>query len=241
MQSFDDTLIKLNELELSRGASDQALDLENDAMLLTNIKKMTDIIDSVPQSVVQRIDDAICELETSIQSWNYTANPTYGLSQIGKDSSNTIEFITSFLKVVPNGPYSSYVEFIRNINVFNSSLAEVLSNTKKLTWLTTDKKKVDQLINRVQQSTLSTLKLFRGLQNFWPESMDNIRKINVVINSNNGHLMNLKNLGKLLYLFAPSGGKPVTSKGDLGDIVDSELSKAADDFNADTERLAKLN
>ena len=238
-QSLDDTLIKLNELEMSRGDTDQALDGEIDAMLLSNIGKINDIIDSVLQSGVQRVDDALYELDSSMQAGNQNATPSYVLSQIEKASSSAMEFATSFNNFIADGPNSSHAEIIRTINVFSSSIADVLSNTKGLTRLATDDKKADQLTNGARQSALSTVKFFRGLQSFRLDGMDPMQKTDVVINSNNEVLMNLQKLSKLADSFAPSSGK-LNIKGDLGDLVDNELNKAADAINAAAERLARL-
>jgi huntingtin-interacting protein 1-related protein len=238
-QSLDDTLIKLNELEMSRGATDSALDGEIDAMLLSNIAKINDIIDSVLQSGVQRVDDALYELDSSMQAGNQNATPSYVLSQLEKASSSAMEFATSFNNFIADGPNSSHAEIIRTINVFASSIADVLSNTKGLTRLATDDKKADQLVNGARQSALSTVKFFRGLQSFRLDGMDPMQKTDVVINSNNEVLMNLQKLSKLVDAFAPNSGK-LSNKGDLGDLVDNELNKAADAINAAAERLAKL-
>jgi huntingtin-interacting protein 1-related protein len=238
-QSLDDTLIKLNELEMSRGATDSALDGEIDAMLLSNIAKINDIIDSVLQSGVQRVDDALYELDSSMQAGNQNATPSYVLSQLEKASSSAMEFATSFNNFIADGPNSSHAEIIRTINVFASSIADVLSNTKGLTRIATDDKKADQLVNGARQSALSTVKFFRGLQSFRLDGMDPMQKTDVVINSNNEVLMNLQKLSKLVDAFAPNSGK-LSNKGDLGDLVDNELNKAADAINAAAERLAKL-
>ncbi len=54
--------------------------------------------------------------------------------------------------------------------------------------------------------------------------------------------MNLQKLSKLVDTFTPASSKINTSNssGDLGDLVDSEMTKAADAINAAAERLAKL-
>lgn len=238
-QSLDDTLIRLNELEMSRGDTDQALDGEIDAMLLSNIGKINDIIDSVLQSGVQRVDDALYELDSSMQAGNQNATPSYVLSQIEKASSSAMEFATSFNDFIVDGPNSSHAEIIRTINVFSSSVADVLSNTKGLTRLATDDKKADQLVNGARQSALSTVKFFRGLQSFRLDGMDPMQKTDVVMNSNNEVLMNLQKLSKLADSFAPNSGK-LSTKGDLGELVDDELTKAANAINAAAERLARL-
>jgi huntingtin-interacting protein 1-related protein len=239
-QSLDDTLIKLHELEMSRGATDQALDGEIDAMLLSNIGKINDIIDSVLQSGVQRVDDALYELDSSMQAGNQNATPSYVLSQIEKASSSATEFATAFNNFIADGPNSSHAEIIRTINVFSSSIADVLSNTKGLTRLATDDNKADQLVNGARQSAQSTVKFFRGLLSFRLDGMDPMQKTDVVINSMNDVQMNLQKLNKLADSFAPNRGKLTNNKGDLGDLVDNELSKAADAISAAAARLAKL-
>ncbi|KAI1002397.1 Endocytosis protein [Podosphaera aphanis] len=238
-QSLDDALIKLNELEITKQASDQALDGEIDAILLMSISKFNDVIDSVLQSGVQRVDDAIYELDSSMQAGNQNATPSYVLSQIEKASSSAMEFATSFNNFIADGPNSTHVEIIRTINVFSSSIADVLSNTKGLTRLATDDK-ADQFINSARQSALSTVKFFRALQSFRLDNMDEIQRTDVVINCNNDVLINLQKLSKLVDSFAPSGGKLTSNKGDLEDLVDNELNKAADAITAAANHLAKL-
>lgn len=239
-QSLDDTLLKLNELEISTGATDQAMDGEIDAMLLENIRKLNDVIDSVLQSGVQRVDDAIYELDSSMQAGNQNATPSYVLSQIEKASSSAMEFATSFNNFIADGPNSNHTEIIYSINMFSSSVADVLSNAKGLTRLATDESSVDNLIGGARQSALSTLKFFRCLQSFRLEGMNDEQKTDTVINNNNDVLMNLQKLSKLVDTFAPNGGKLVTNKGDLSDLVDTELNKAADAIILATERLSKL-
>ncbi|RDL31513.1 putative cytoskeleton assembly control protein SLA2 [Venustampulla echinocandica] len=238
-QSLDDALIRINELETSRGATDQALDGEIDAMLLSNIGKINDIVDSVLQSGVQRVDDALYELDSTMQAGNQNATPSYVLSQIEKASSSAMDFATSFNNFIADGPNSSHAEIIRTINVFASSIADVLSNTKGLTRLATDDKKSDQLTNGARQSAQSTVRFFRSLQSFRLDGMDPIQRTDVVINCNNEVQINLQKLNKQVDAFAPKSDK-LGNKGDLGDLVDSELNKAADAISAAAARLAKL-
>ena len=239
-QVIDEALLKLHEQEQSRGDTDNALDDQIDAMLLANIGKINDIIDSVLQSGVQRVDDALYELDSSMQAGNQSATPSYVLSQIEKASSSATEFATSFNNFIADGPNSTHAEIIRTINIFSSSIADVLSNTKGLTRLASDDRKADQLINGARQSAQSTVKFFRSLQSFRLDSMDPVQRTEVVINCMNEVQVNLQKLNKLADSFAPNSGKLSNNKGDLGDLVDSELTKAADAISAAAARLAKL-
>lgn len=236
---MDQTLLELNELKQNQGETDHALDGQIDALILANVDKINDVIDSVLQTGVQRVDDALYELDSTMQAGNQNASPPYVLSQIEKASSTAMEFATAFNNFIADGPNSSHAELIKAISVFAGAIADVCSNTKGLTRLATDDKKSDSLMNSTRQSALSTVKFFRGLQSFRLEGMDPIQKTDVVINSNNDVQMNLQKLNKLVETFAPEAGK-LAGKGDLGDIVDSELNKAADAIAAAAARLAKL-
>ncbi|TDZ48476.1 Endocytosis protein end4 [Colletotrichum trifolii] len=236
---MDQTLIELNELKLNQGDTDTALDGQIDALIMTQLDKMNDIIDSVLQSGVQRVDDALYELDSTMQAGNQNASPSYVLSQIEKASSSAMEFATAFNNFIADGPNATHAELIKTINVFAGAVADVCTNAKGITRLATDEKKSDSLMNGTRQSASSTVKFFRGLQSFRLEGMDPIQKTDVVINSNNEVQMNLQKLNKLVETFVPNAGK-LAGKGDLGDIVDSELSKAADAIAAAAARLAKL-
>ncbi|KAJ9155403.1 Endocytosis protein end4 [Pleurostoma richardsiae] len=236
---MDQTLIELNDLKQNQGATDHALDGQIDAIILSNLDKINDIIDSVLQSGVQRVDDALYELDSTMQAGNQNASPSYVLSQIEKASSSAMEFATAFNNFIADGPNATHADLIKAINVFSSSIADVCNNTKGLTRLATDDKKTDSLMNGARQSAQATVKFFRGLQSFRLEGMDPIQKTDVVINSNNDVQINLQKLNKLVETFAPGFGK-LANKGDLGEIVDQELTKAADAIAAAAARLAKL-
>ncbi|KAI9715897.1 MAG: hypothetical protein M1812_005717 [Candelaria pacifica] len=237
---MDQTLLELNELKLSHQDTDQALDGQIDGLLLDNIKKINDIIDSVLQSGVQRVDDALYELDSSMQAGNQNASPAYVLSQIEKASSTAMEFSTAFNNFIADGPNSTHAEIIRTVNVFSGSIADVLSNTKGLTRFATDDKKADQLVNAARQSAQSTVNFFRGLQSFRRDGLEPLQQTDLVINNNNEVQMNLQKLSKLADAFAPKSGKITNTSGDLGDLVDREMTNAAAAIEAATERLTKL-
>ncbi|KAI1825828.1 ANTH domain-containing protein [Xylaria intraflava] len=237
---MDQTLIELNELKLNQGDTDVALDGQLDALIMANLDKINDIIDSVLQAGVSRVDDALYELDSTMQAGNQNASPQYVLSQLEKASASAMEFATAFNNFIADGPNATHADLIKAINVFAGSAADVCSNTKGLTRLATDEKKGDQLMNGARVAAQSAVKFFRGLQSFRLEGMDPIQKTDVVINSNNDVQMNLQKLNKLVETFAPGFGRLANNKGDLGEIVDNELSKAADAIAAAAARLAKL-
>lgn len=191
------------------------------------------------QSGVQRVDDALYELDSTMQAGNQNASPSYVLSQIEKASASATEFSTAFNNFIADGPNSEHAEIIRTVSVFSGSIADVLSNTKGLTRFATDDKKADQLVGAARSPAESTMTFFRALQSFRLQGLEPLQKTDVVINNNHEVLMNLQKLSKLVDTFAPKSNK-LTGAGDLGDIVDRELTNAANAIEAAAQRLAKL-
>lgn len=236
---MEQALEELEELKLGNGETDGALDNAIDEVINTNVNKINDIIDSVLQSGVQRVDDAMYELDSPMQAGNQNATAPYVLSQIEKASASATEFSTAFNNFVADGPGSDHADIIKTVSVFAASIADVLSNTKGLTRFATEEKKGDQLVDGARQSALATVQFFRNLQSFRLEGLGPIQKSDVVINSNHDVLMKLQRLSKLADSFAPKGSK-LSTTGDLGDLVDNELTKAANAIEAAAQRLAKM-
>ncbi|KAM3545457.1 hypothetical protein ARSEF1564_001619 [Beauveria bassiana] len=237
---MDQTLIELNDLKQNQGSNDEVLDSQLDAIIMANLDKINDIIDSVLQAAIGRVDDALYELDSTMQAGNQNASPAYVLSQIEKAAASAMEFATSFNNFIADGPNSTHAELIKSVNVFSGAMADVCSNTKGLTRLATDDKKTDSMMNGARQSAMASVQFFRSLQSFRLEGMDQVQKTDVVINSSTDVQMNLQKLNKLVEGFAPGFGRFANNKGDLGDLVDTELSKAADAIAAAAARLAKL-
>lgn len=236
---MEQALEELEELKLSKGDDEGALDNAIDTVLQSSVAKINDIIDSVLQSGVQRVDDALYELDSTMQAGNQNATPPYVLSQIEKASSSATEFSTAFNNFIADGPNSPHADIIRTVSIFAASIADVLSNTKGLLRFANDDKKGDQLTNSARSPASSTVTFFRALQSFRLEGLEARQKTDVVINNNHEVLMSLQRLSKLVDTLAGKANKLSTS-GDLGDLVDSELTKAADAIEAAAARLNKL-
>lgn len=236
---MDQTLLELNELKMNQQVSNTASDEVFDTVILDNLRKISEIIDSVLQSGVQRVDDALYELDSSMQAGNQSASGAYVLSQIEKAASCAMEFSTAYNNFIADGPNSTHAEIIRTVNAFSGSIADVLSNTKGLTRFASDEKKSDQLIAAARHSAESTVSFFRSLQSFRLEGMEDLQKTDVVLNCNSEVQLNLQKLSKLADAFAPKT-KISANGGDLGDLVDREMANAANAILAATERLSKL-
>ena len=186
------------------------------------------------------MDDALYELESTMQAGNQNASAPYVLSQIEKASSSATEFSTAFNNFIADGPNSTHAEIIRTVSIFSGSISDVLSNTKGLTRFATEEKKADQLVNAARQSAQASVTFFRALQSFRLENLEPEQKTDVVINNSHEVQVKLQKLSKLADAFAPKSGKLSNQTGDLGDLVDRELINAANAIDAAAERLNKL-
>jgi hypothetical protein len=236
---MDQTLLELDKLKQMQDASDQVIDGQLDTVILDHVRKINDLIDSVLQSGVHRVDDAIYELDSSMQAGNQSASGAYVLSQIEKAQQNAMEFSTAFREFIADGPNNAHSEIIRTVNIFAGSIEDVLRDTKGLTRFASDERKGDQLITASRKSAQATIKFFRDLQSFRLTHLDDDQKQDVIIHNNGDVQLSLQTLSKLADAFAPKS-KFTDKAGDLGDLVDSELTKAAAAIDAATERLNQL-
>lgn len=236
---MDQTLLELNDLRNGNGVADKAMDAEIDVMLLDNIRKINAIIDSVLQSGVQRVDDALYELDSSMQAGNQNASGPYVLSQIEKAQSSAMEFSTAFNNFIADGPNSTHEEVIRTVHTFSNAIADVLSNTKGLTRFASDDKKADQLTSAARKSASTTVDFFRGIMTYRLDGLEDLQKTDVVINKNNDVQIALNGLSKLADAIAPQS-KVNAKSGDIGAIVDREMMAAAKAIEDATDRLTKL-
>jgi len=239
-QGMDQTLLELAELRQGNGETDNAMNEQIDVFLKENISKISDIIDSVLQSGVQRVDDALYELDSSMQAGNQSASGPYVLSQIEKAQSSAMEFSTAFNNFIADGPNATHAEVIRTVHTFSNAIADVLSNTKGLMRFASDDKKSDQLISAARRGATSSVDFFRGIMSYRLDGLEDLQKTDVVINKNNDVQIALNNLSKLADAFAPSGTKVTNTSGDLGDLVDREMTNAAKAIEDATSRLTAL-
>ena len=236
---MDQTLIELNEMRQRQEASDQAIDGQLDSVILDNIRKINDIIDSVLSSGEQRVDDALYELDSTMIAGNQSASGAFVLSQIERAAQNAMEFSGAFREFIADGPSSAHAEIIRTVNAFAGSIADVLSNTKGLTRFASDDRKADQLVNGARKSAQSTIKFFRDLKSFRLAALDDEGKQEVIIHDNADVQLNLQSLSKLADAFAPKS-RLTDQSGDLGELVDKELMNAAAAIDKAAERLNKM-
>lgn len=184
------------------------------------------------------MDDALYELESTMQAGNQNATPTYLLSQVEKAGLSSTEFATAFNNYIADGPNATQSDVIKMVTVFSSAIADVLDNAKGVMRLAPDEKKADSILSSAKQSAQATVRFFQSLQSFRLGGMEPEQKTDVVVANNLEVQKNLQKLTKLAETFVSKGVH--LGGGDLGDIVDRELTNAAAAIDAAAARLAAL-
>lgn len=171
---------------------------------------------------------------------NQNATAGYLLSQIEKAAFSATEFATSFNNFIADGPNSHQSLIIKTVTTFSSAISDVLFNSKGVTRVIPDERKVDSVLSAARLSADSAIKFFQNLQSFRLDSLNSDQKADVVISNNLEVQANLQKLTKLAEQYVGKGTKLTDIKKDLGEHVDTELGKAAAMIEAAAARLAQL-
>ncbi|KAK9448614.1 ANTH domain-containing protein [Limtongia smithiae] len=243
---MDEALLRLNELSMNQKDANAAMDGQIDGLLVEHMGKLSSIIDAVLQSAAQRVADAVYELDSPMQAGNQNSSPSYLLSMIEKGQSMATDFATAFNNYIADGPNGDQAEIIKTSAMFSSAMADILINSKGLTRLANDEKNSDMIINAARDSAVCAEKFFTSLFSDQLQGLSVDQKTDRVISNNIDVQRLLQRLAKIGESFGPSKTRGagvnglLSSNGDIGELVDKEMSAAADSIAKAAERLAAL-
>ncbi|KAJ6504413.1 ANTH domain-containing protein [Mycena vulgaris] len=229
-ESMNDTIQRLSEVQQDRNILESANDSQIDDMLLDHQKKLNQIIDSILQACMQK------------QAGNTNATPEYTLSMIEKAVNNATEFATVYHLYLGGEAGGEHVEVIKAANEFAQSLTEVLTNTKGITRLAKDDDASDKILNVAKIAGDVGTRLFFNLQSYNLSGMQpNQRKESAMRNGAEARTA-LTKLSEVVDGLVPKGAKGglARANGDIGDIVEQEMSSAARAIELATQRLQEL-
>ncbi|KAJ3505153.1 hypothetical protein NLJ89_g7563 [Agrocybe chaxingu] len=237
---MDSTIEQLSEAQQNQGLVDETTNAQIDTLILDNRKKLNQIIDSILQACVQKVDDAIYELESPTQAGNLNSTPEYTLSMIEKCLNNANEFATIYNLYLGGERGGDHVDVIKSANEFAQSLADVLINTKGITRLASDDDASDKIINVAKSAGDVGLRFFENLQSYKLDLLQPTQRKEVAMRNNSQARTSLTKLSEVVDGLIPKGTKAARANGDIGDIVEKEMLNAAQAIEAATERLQVL-
>jgi hypothetical protein len=184
-----------------------------------------------------KVDDAIYELESPTQTGNTNATPEYTLSIIEKATSNATDFAIIYNLYLNRKKGGTHVDVIKAANEFAQSLSDVLVSSKGVTRLTSSDEASDKLINVAKTAGDVGARFFMNLQSYNLQG----RSEETALRNNASAGEALLNLTKVVEgLVQTKSATKAANGGDLGDLVEREMSAAANAIEAATQRLKEL-
>ncbi|PPR00025.1 hypothetical protein CVT24_009034, partial [Panaeolus cyanescens] len=239
---MDNTLEQLNDAQQA-SIIDETTNAQIDTLILDNRKKLNQIIDSILQACVHKVDDAIYELESPTQAGNLNSTPEYTLSMIEKALNNATEFATIYNLYLSGDVGGDHVEVIKSANEFAQSLSDVLINTKGITRLASDDDAADKIVSVAKSAGDVGLRFFENLQSYKLDLLQPTQRKEVAMRNNSQARTALTKLSETVDGLIPKGvkaGALARANGDLGDLVEQEMQSAARAIEAATQRLQQL-
>ncbi|KAH7909787.1 ANTH domain-containing protein [Hygrophoropsis aurantiaca] len=242
-EGMDSTIQQLSEAQQTQGISEEATNAQIDTLILDNRKKLNQIIDSILQACVQKVDDAIYELESPTQAGNVNSTPEYTLSMIEKAINNATDFATIFNLHLGGDIGGDHVDVIKGANEFAQVLADVLINSKGITRLANDDDASDKIVSVAKSAGDVGLRFFLNLQSYKLDLLQPAQRKEVSMRNNSEARSALTRLSEVVDGLVPKGAKSgalARANGDIGDIVEQEMLGAAQAIEAATQRLQEL-
>jgi len=199
---------------------------------------LTDLSDSILQACVQKVDDAIYELESPAQAGNLNSTPEYTLSMIETAMNNATEFATTFNLYREGEKGGDHVDVINDANEFAQSLSDVLTNVKGITRLTQNDEASDKPVAVAKTAGDGGLQSFLNLQSYNCSSRKRGRtcRLRVLMDSQDA-LSKLPESVESVIAKQDEARDLVRANGDVGDIVEQEVLSAARMIEAATQKL----
>ncbi|KAF9245761.1 ANTH domain-containing protein [Melanogaster broomeanus] len=235
-EGMDSTIQQLSEAQQTQGLTEDATNAQIDTLILDNRKKLNQIIDSILQACVQKVDDAIYELESPTQAGNVNSTPEYTLSMIEKAINNATDFRYRDVG-------GDHVDVIKGANEFAQVLADVLINSKGITRLANDDDASDKIVAVAKMAGDVGLRFFLNLQSYKLDLLQPGQRKEVAMRNNSEARSALTHLSEVVDTLVPKGSKGgalAKANGDIGDIVEQEMLNAAQAIEAATQRLQQL-
>lgn len=192
---------------------------------------------------MQKVDDAIYELESPSQAGNLNSTPEYTLSFIEKAMNTANEFATTFVLYLNGEEGGDHVDVIKGSNELAQSLADVLINTKGITRLASNDEASDKLIATAKAAGDIGLRFFLNLQSYKLDLVKPHQREEILARNSGETRSALGRLSDAVDKLVPKGNKGASlalANGDIGDIVEKEMLGAARAIAAATKRLQEL-
>lgn len=236
--SLDETTDRLVNSHTDKGEADSAVNAQIDALLLDQHNNLNKIIDSILQGCVTKVDDSMYDLESDMSVGNSNATPQLSLSAIEQAQTSVMEFSSVFSAYLANEKGGEHVQVIMTANSLAQAVTEVLGDVKGITRLATDDDAADKLIKRAKTPGEAIVRFLLSLQSSRLQGSSLSTKREIVMSQNMESRNALQTLATAVEQLVPKSS--MKANGDIGNLVEQEMSAAARAIEDATNRLQGL-
>ncbi|KAF9427186.1 sla2 Src-like adaptor 2 [Entomortierella beljakovae] len=238
--SLDETLLELATLKDGQTEESSILYDRIDEMSSAHKRKLQQILDSILETCVSKVEESVYNLETPTQLGNQTATPEFTLSVIEKCQTSSTEFELALMQYLRTSTSNdvNQIEAIRTALAFSQSIGEVLNDAKGITRLAKKDEDAEEIIRQARNSAQVVEEFFTKVMSSHLGGLSPERAIATITRANEDVQMNLERLAKSAENLIPKNNQ--SSKLDLGDMVEAEMGNAARIIEEATARLQAL-
>ncbi|CAG8612059.1 ANTH-domain-containing protein [Gigaspora rosea] len=242
MQSaMDQSVMLVAQMQQSTSESEK-YQAKLDNLMLDNLRNLNDILDSIFQTCIQKIDDSLYELESPMQTGNQNSTPEYTLSMIEKATTETSEFSSSLRKFLQSNRTKDHTEVIKSATNFSQAISEVLINAKGIIRLADEDDEItDQIMGTAKMAANMSQQFLLNVQSFKLDNLSESRRSELVLQSDMNVQNALQKVSKVVEGMLRHN-LDVTNKadGEIGNLVEQEMMNAAKVIEAATARIQAL-
>lgn len=205
------------------------------------IDKLNQILDSILSTCIQKINDGVYALENPGQHGNENATPELALSMIERASITSVEFMSAFSKFLDGSNSGDHTSTITRALDFADTTNDVLQHVKGITRLVLKDEDIDEFIQLSRQTAESVIQYFSSLMSTYLNMLPRAQRPEVVSQGNirvQEALLKLSTKTEDLILAGADINK--LAEGEVGDLVEQEMSNAARAIEEATAKIQAL-
>ncbi|KAF8978923.1 sla2 Src-like adaptor 2 [Entomortierella lignicola] len=239
---LDETLLELATLKEGQGEQASALQARIDTMLSAHKRKLQQILDSILETCISKVEECIYDLESPTHLGNQTATPEFTLSMVEKAQTASTEFELSLMQYLRTSSSNdvNQVEAIKSALTLSQTLSDLLDNAKGITRLAKKDEDAEEIVRQSQISAQSVQEFFTNVMSSHIGGLSPERAISTITRANENVQANLERLAKSAENLIPKNSQLDPSRLDLGDMVEMEMGNAARTIEEATARLQAL-
>ncbi|CAG8508941.1 12046_t:CDS:10 [Ambispora gerdemannii] len=243
MQSaMDQSLSALAKERQTSTSTEKGIQDTIENLLLDHLRNLNDILDSIFQTSIQKIDDSIYELESPMQAGNQNSTPEYTLSMIEKATTQTSEFSFTFQQFLKSDRTKDHTEVIKSATNFAQSISEVLYNAKGVTRLAGEDDEIsEEIVQTSKKAAQMSQKFLLNVQSYKLDALPANQRSQVVLQGEMDVQVALQKVSKLTHgLSKQNVDVAKATDGEVGNLVEQEMLNAAKAIEDATARLQAL-